>query len=850
MRLSFVHSAPCTLPCILGAAAFLLGAALPVEAAPSAATRASLSATYGKLPLSFEANQGQVDQAVRFLGRGRGYTLFLTPSEAALRLSGPRGGDAVVRLAWAGGNRHPRVMGESPQPTRSNYFLGNDPRQWHTGVPNYARVRYQGIYPGVDLVYRGNQRQLEYDLVVAPRADPGRIRLIVRGADEVALGAQGELVLHTANGELVQHAPEVYQVTGGRRQRVEGHYVLLAAPAGKGGSGRPAPPCQVGFVVGRYDRTRPLIIDPIVVYSSFLGGSGEDFGRSIAVDGVGNAYVTGDTSSTAFPGVSGSSLQPAGGGGIDAFVTKIDALGTAIVYSTFLGGSGDDFGSGIAVDGAGNAYIMGATSSPNLPGVSASSIQPTYGGGVADAFVAKLNPTGTAILYSTYLGGSGQEVSRAIAVDGAGNAYVTGQTTSHTFPGVSGSSIQPAYGGGIVDAFVTKINPAGTGIVYSTFLGGTGGEIGLGIAVDGEGNAYLTGNTDSTTFPGVSGSSIQPANGGGFDAFVTKINPAGTAIVYSTFLGGSGTDEGTGIAVDCAGNAYVTGWTLSTTFPGVSGNSLQPAIGGASDTFVTKINAAGTAIVYSTYLGSAGDEHGQGIAVDGAGNAYVTGYTDSRNFPGVSGSSIQPAIGGNLDAFVTKIDATGTAIRFSTYLGGSGYDYGNAIAVDGSSNVYVTGMTDSPTLPGASGSPIQPANGGGTDAFVIKIGEAGRAFFTVSPCRMVDTRNAAGPLGGPALQPGAVRTFLLTGFCGVPSSAKALAVNVTVTQPTAGGDLRLLPSDLCNLPLVSTIHYAPGQTRANNAVVALASDGSGGVKVVTDSAGSVHLILDVVGYFE
>jgi hypothetical protein len=846
MRLSFPRRAPSTLFCLLGAAAILLGAASPVEAAPGAATRASLSVTHGQLPLSFEANQGQVDQAVQFLSRGQGYALFLIPSEAVLRLSSPGGGDAVVRLAWAGGNRSPRVRGERLQPTRSNYFLGNDPSKWHAGVPNYAQVRYEGIYPGVDLVYRGNQRQLEYDFVVAPRADPGRIRLIVRGADEVALGAEGELVLHTANGNLVQHAPEVYQVTGGRRQRVEGHYVLLPAPAGKGESGRP----QVGFAVGRYDRTRPLIIDPILAYSSFLGGTGGDFGRSIAVDGAGNAYVTGDTSSTAFPGVSGSSIQPATGGGRDAFVTKINALGTAIVYSTFLGGSGDDFGFGIAVDGAGNAYITGTTSSHTFPGVSSSSIQPAYGGGVGDAFVTKIDATGTAILYSTFLGGSGQEIGQAIAVDGAGNAYVTGETNSPSFPGVSAGSIQPTYGGGGSDAFVTKINPNGTAIVYSTFLGGSGNDNSFGIAVDSRGNAYLTGNTDSTTFPGVSGSSIQPANGGGSDAFVTKINPAGTAIVYSTFLGGTNVDEGDSIALDCAGNAYVTGFTLSTTFPGVNGSSIQPAIGGAADAFVTKVNAAGTAIVYSTYLGGAGNEHGAGIAVDGSGNAYVSGYTDSTTFPGVSGSSIQPANGGGIDAFVTKIGASGTAIRFSTFLGGSGNDYGAGIAVDGRSDVYVTGFTDSTTFPGVSGSSIQPASGGGSDAFVIKIGEAGSAFFAVSPCRMVDTRNTAGPLGGPALQPGSVRTFLLTGLCGVPSSAKALAVNVTVTQPTAAGDLRLLPNDLCSLPLVSTINYAPGQTRANNAVAALASDGSGGLKVVTDSAGSVHFILDVMGYFQ
>ena len=694
----------------------------------------------------------------------------------------------------------------------------------------------------MDLVYRGSQRQLEYDFIIAPQADPGRIRLAFHGAEAVTLGGHGELILHTAHGDLVQHPPVVYQEAAGRRELVEGRYVLL--------SGRRRVAHQVGFAVNRYDRRRPLIIDPVLKYSTFLGGGpGHDLGYDIAVDGTGNAYVTGETSSATFPGVNGSSIQPTNSGGYDAFVTKLNPKGTAILYSTFLGGSSVDVGRSITVDGAGNAYITGSTDSTTFPGVTGTSLQPVYGG-LGDAFVTKLNPTGTAILYSTFLGGSGGEDGLSIAVDGAGNAYVTGETSSTTFPGVSGSSIQPFHAGPSFDAFVAKLNPTGTVILYSTFLGGSGDELAYGIAVDGENNAYVTGATTSTIFPGAISSSIQPANAGGYDAFVTKINPAGTAILYSTFLGGSGGEDSYGIAVDSGGNAYVAGRTSSITFPGVNGSSIQPTNAGGYDAFVTKINPTGTAILFSTFLGGSGEDWVNCITVDGAMNAYVAGRTSSTTFPGVNGSSIQPANAGGHDAFVTKIKPAGTAILFSTFLGGSGVsEWAYGIAADAMGNIYVTGQTTSGTFPGVNGNSILPNNFDFDSGFVTKLG-SGLEFYTVTPCRMVDTRNAAGPLGGPALQAGATRIFVVASVCSVPSAAKALSVNVTVAQPAAAGDLRLLPGNLPTLPLVSSISFAAGQVRANNAVVLLASDGSGSIQVKTDSAGSVHFILDVNGYFE
>ncbi len=808
---------------LLGAAIFLIASiagAFPVAAAPDAASRAAISKLYGGLPLSFEANRGQADKKVRFLCRGQRYTLFLTDTEAVLRLAGGRHEEAaVVRMQLIGSHRRARPAGESPLPGTSNYFLGDRPREWRTGIPSYDRVRYENVYPGVDLVYRGNQRQLEYDFLIAPHADPKRIRLAFHGADTITINPQGELILHTKHGDVVQHAPEIYQEVEGTRQRVDGRYVLLDRPN------------HVGFALGRYDRSLPLVIDPVLVYSKFLSGSDADFGFGIASDSAGNAYVTGFTSSTNFTGVSGGSIQPTNGGGYDVFVTKINGAG-ATVYSTYLGGSEQDEGFAIAVDSAGNAYVSGITESSTFPGVNSGSIQPAKGGGV-DAFVTKINAAGTAIVYSTFLGSDGYDQSTGIAVDSGGNAYVTGGTTSITFPGINASSPQPVNAGGL-DAFVTKINAAGTAIVYSTLLGGPNEDRSYGIAVSGTGDAYVTGEAISILFPGVNSGSIQPTHGGGLsDAFVTRINPAGTAIVYSTFLGGGGDDRGTGIAVDGAGNAYVTGAASSTMFPGVGSGSLQPTnAGGQSDAFVTKINPAGTAIVYSTFLGGIAQDYPSGIAVAGGGNAYVVGITSSAVFPGVNSGSIQPNFGGSSDAFVTKINATGTAIVYSTFWGSSGSDFGTAIAVDGSGNAYFAGY-------------YQPF-----DAYVTKIGEPPPLdLYALTPCRMIDTRNADGPLGGPALPPGALRTFGVTGVCGVPVSAKALSINVTIVQPAAAGFLTLVPGD-ASLPAVSTINFAAGQLRSNNAIVPLALDGSGGLKVKNGSTGSVHFILDVNGYFQ
>jgi uncharacterized protein (TIGR03437 family) len=653
--------------------------------------------------LSFEANQGQVDSEVKFLSRGRGYTLFLTGTEAVLALNQPQrtprtrresfmpssapsaSSTVQLRLRLLGANPQPEVRGLDELPGKSNYFIGSDPAKWRTNVPTYAKVEYRDVYPGVSLVHYGNQQQLEYDFVVSPGADPGAIEFEAEGAERIEIDDAGDLVMHVPGGQVRQHKPIVYQQIAGRRLDIPGRFVLRDS-AFRDLSRRSRDPHshRVGFEIGSYDRGEPLVVDPVLVYSTFLGGSACDncgaFG--IAVDSYGNAYVTGKTTATDLATV--SPLQRASGGGFDVFVAKLNATGSALVYSTYLGGNGDDRAGGIAVDSFGNAYVTGTTGSTNFP--TASPLQATYGGG-GDAFVAKLNAAGSALVYSTYLGGYGSDQGFGIAVDSFGNAYVTG-ITSGNFP--TASPFQASHGGGGPETFVAKLNAAGSALVYSTYLGGSGEDYGDGIAVDSSGNAYVTGWTNSTNFP--TANALQAAFGGvsstGYpygDAFVSKLNQAGSALVYSTYLGGSGGDEGHSIAVDSAGSAYVTGWTNSTNFPTAS--PLQPTYRGSwSNAFVAKLNAAGSALVYSTYLGGDGNDTGFGIAVDSSGNAYVTGQTYSPDFP-KAGSLVLSGYNG---AFITKLNATGAKLVYSDVFGNIGIGYG--IAVDPSANAYVTGI--------------------------------------------------------------------------------------------------------------------------------------------------------------
>jgi uncharacterized repeat protein (TIGR01451 family) len=669
------------------------------------------------LPLSFEP----ADPANRFLVRGRGYHLLLTPSEATIALNNHTG-EKLLRMKLAGANLSASAVAFDPLPGKRNYFLGNDPAKWRIDVPTYSRVRYDEVYPGISLVYYGRQDRLEYDFEIAPGGKPHAIRLAFNHELRPHIVANGDLILRFAGGEVRELAPVVYQEIAGVRKPVAGRYVLTGKR-------------EISFEVGPYDKTRSLVIDPTLVYSTYLGGSGDDLGSSIAVDSSNNVYVAGTTSSTNFPTHGPAFSNNAGLS--DIFVTKIDASGGNIVYSTYIGGSGLDRGDGIAVDTSGNAYVVGRvdSSSTDFP-TTAGAFATTYRGGDFDGVVFKLNAQGNALVYSTFLGGEANDSTEGVAVDSSGNAYVTGGTKSIGFPVTSGG-VQ-GFLAGDTDAYLTKINPTGTALLYSTMLGGTGTDRGSGVAIDSSGNAYIAGFTSSQDFPTVN--AFQNFPGGSFDAFVAKINTNASGVaslVFCSYLGGIADDKAYGIAIDSsASDVFVTGQTSSNNFPLL--NPAQPAFGGSFDAFIAKISSAGTK-VYATYLGGSGDDRGTGIAVNSSGEVYVTGFTSSTNFPTVS--PLQIASGGGFDAFVAKLNSAGSTFLYSTYFGGSANESTvstvtstNPITLDSSSNAYVTGYTSSTNFPTAA--PLQAAKSGGQDAFVAKISDVTPAAdysISVSP---------------------------------------------------------------------------------------------------------------------
>ncbi|MGD0921747.1 MAG: SBBP repeat-containing protein, partial [Terriglobia bacterium] len=593
--------------------------------------------------------------------------------------------------------------------------------------------RYRGVYRGIDLVYYGRQGQLEYDFIVAPGAEARAIGLEIVGAEGVGrwplrIDPKGDLVIATDGGDVRFHQPKAYQTEGGLRRPVGARYVLR----GKG---------AVGLEVAAYDRRRPLIIDPVLSYSTYLGGTGGDVAYGIAVDASKYAYITGITNSSNFPILGGA--QPSNSGSGDAFVVKLNTTGNALVYSTYLGGSGADTAFGIAV-AAGDAYVTGKTTSADFPttsvlhGAPVDAFQLTYGGGDSDAFITHLNSSGNALVYSSYLGGRAADQANAIAVDSSGNAYLTGATQSPDFPLVN--ALQPTNGGGS-DVFVTKVNFSGTALVYSTYLGGAQADTGQAIKVDSSGNAYVTGYTFSSDFP--TQNPYQGSTTGPPDAFVAELNPDGSALVFSTYLGGSGDDRGLGIALDTSGGVYITGYTYSTTDFPTTVAAFQSVNRGDRDAFISKLSPAGSNLVYSTLLGGAGADQANGIAVDSSGNAFVTGFTQSSDFPtytpvqavlGISGGSF---CGANpcADAFVTQINSSGGALNYSTYLGGSGPDYGQAIALasSGVPYVYVTGLTVSDNFPAIAGAYQASLAGVAGNTFVAMIDPASGPGIAIVP---------------------------------------------------------------------------------------------------------------------
>lgn len=656
----------------------------------------------GKLPLNFEPNLGQVDPTVKFLARGSEYEFFLTSTEALLRTANQRpkpdctrdttGRDGeikpevnkaqtgatkaastsqdILRIKLVGGNTAPLISGLDELPGKTNYLIGRNPEKWHTNVPAFSSVLYQDVYPGINQVYYGDRQKIEYDFIVSPGANPKIIKLAFTGMQNLRIDAQGNLVLKTAGGEIRQHKPVIYQEIDHIKHLISGHYVLK----GKG---------QVGFEIGDYDLKEPLIIDPTISYSTYVGGSGFDEINSIAVDVDSNIYVTGSTTSSEY-----SSL-----GNSNAFIMKLNATGDQRIYLTIIGGSGDERGLSLALDGSDNAYVTGITESTDF--ATANPLQPSFGGGSEDSFIAKVDSTGSTLIYSSYLGGSGDDVAKGITVDNAGGAYITGSTDSPEFSSLGGT-----------DVFVAKFNPAGSQRIYFAMLGGNRDDVGSGIAVDGQGNAYITGTTDSTNFTTVH--PLQPESGDFNDAFIAKLNPTGSALIYSTYVGGNGDDKGFGIAVDNSGNAYVVGSTTSAEYSPVGG----------SDVFVLRLNAAGDQRLSFATIGGSGNDVGYAIAIDADRNIYLSGSTESTNF--VTASPLQANFGGgSQDAFVAKMDPSGATLLYSSFLGGSGNEAGLGLATDANKSIYIAGSTNSIDLPLVS--QIQSANGGGGDAFIAKI---------------------------------------------------------------------------------------------------------------------------------
>jgi len=728
--------------------------ALPGKTGPAPAARAEIVKTYGQLPLSFEANQGQSDPQVKFLSRGQGYTLFLTsqeavlslhrdsaqPDPAALRAAAFEPGNrnsAVLRMKLIGADASAKLAGGDQQEGTTNYFIGNDPSQWRTNVPNYSNVRYRDAYPGIDLVYYGNQQQLEYDFVVSPGADPQAIRLSLttqstsasRSASPLKIAADGDLLVPTVHGEVRFHKPVVYQPDGSVRGHAAGAPSTTAS-AGNSVEGRWVlqGEHEVGFEIASYDTARPLVIDPALSYSTYIGGSNTDGAYGVAVDSSGNAYVAGFTNSPNFPTL--NPYQASDAGGVDSFVLKLNPTGTAIVYSTYLGGSLTEYPFGIAVDSSGAAYVVGNTSSANFP-VTSGAFQTTCRSCPAhpDVFLTKLSPAGNALAYSTFFGGSGDDRSFGITLDSSNDAYIVGWTSSSNLP-VTAGSYQQTNKGGTSDAFVAEMNPSGSALVYSTYLGGSAQDVGFGIALDSAGDTFVTGYSYSLDFP-VTPGAFQTSTTADGAAWVTELNPGATALVYSTYLGGTtGTSAGNSIKVDASGNAYVTGYTCASDFP-ITPGVFQPKFGGdctpaGGDGFVSAVNPTGSALVFSSYLGGNRDDVGFSLGLDASNNVYITGRSSSTNYPTTPGA-FQPANAGTYDCIFTIVSPDGKSLLYSTYFGGTAVDAAFVMAVDSTGNAYMIGRTYSTNFPVTPGA-FQATQNGVTNAIVFKFSPGDQAW--------------------------------------------------------------------------------------------------------------------------
>jgi hypothetical protein len=830
--------------------------------------RSRVHASLGALPLAFEANVGQSDPQVKYMARGNGYTLFLTGSDAvfavhsAVPSSAPASATAgkfhlaharqamehraektaAIRMQLVGGNSNAQIAAGSELPGRINYYIGNDRSQWHEGVKQYAAVDYRNVYPGVDLRYHGEQRQLEFDFIVSPEANAAPIDLGFKGASKIATDATGNLILSSSAGDVMLHKPVAYQDVNGQRQLVDAAFRTNARN-------------EVTIALGTYDHSRELVIDPALSYATYLGGASEDEVFGISVDSSNNIFVTGESNSTSgFPGGNVSSSN-----GYDVFVTSVSSAG-ALTYTTFVGGSGNDSGLGIATDSSGAAYVTGITESNNFP-TSSNAPQPQKGdnGGnctnlkksnqpCTDAFAFKLNASGSISGgWCTYVGGINDDDGYAIALDSSGNVWVAGDTFSSSFyPNNHATTVlYPTFNAGVTlsppadDGFVVEVNSAGTAFGFSTYLGGNFSDQANGIVADGSGNIYVTGETASTDFPtagtpykstcGSDGNCNAHAGQVFYDGFVTKIAAGGASLTYSTYIGGSSDDYAFAIALDSAGDTYITGETTqddTATTPAVPYPTTTGAFSttynssATANAFVTELNPAGSALLYSTFLGGSVQDYGGGIAVDSSGDAYVTGTTSSADFP-VTSNAFQSQLNGNgqtgqSDAFVTQVVAGGASLGVSSYLGGSGSENANAsgsvgvVALDGSNNMWLGGSTNSATSNSTTNFPVtsnalESTYGGNPyDGFVAEVSNVGISATTPA-----------------AVNPGSSGTSTVT-----LTSLPGYTLQVTLSCSVTGSG--------SPLPACSASSFSPGQ-------VTPTSSGANSTLTITTTGSSAAL---------
>ncbi len=706
------------------------------------------------VPVIFMRPEGSGD--IQYMAHGLRLRAAFSSEEAVVRANGNE-----VHVRWAGANKNVRIQGRNALRTHVNLLMGRDSRQWRTDVPSYDGVLYRNLYPGIDLTYAAAGEWIKSEYRVQPGASPNQIRVQYSGAAKLFIDGEGNLRI----GDLKEGAPAIYQEGPHAREAVAGRYRMFGDRT-------------VGFEIGAYDATRVLVIDPVISYSTYLAGTGLGAVNGVAVDAGGNLYVTGWTEALNFPIV--GAVQAANQGSVDAFVAKFNPTGTALLYATYIGGNGEDKGAAIAVNSSGQAHVTGSTASANFPLVLP--VRATRGG-TKTVFVLKLNAVGNALLFSTYLGGTAYEVGTAIALDTSSNMYVAGDTQSVNFQ--LKNAFQATNGGGF-DTFVTKLTAAGA-ISFSTYLGGAANEHAGGIAVDSSARVYVAGGTNSTNFP--VGAALQGTNGGSQDAFLTRLTAAGTSISYSTYLGGNGTftaEQANAVAVDSASNAYVTGVTNSSNFP-VTAGAYQTFYNSTQDAFIAKVNSSGSALVYSTFLGGTAFDWANGIAVDASGSVRVAGYTSSGDF--AQFNPVQAFFGGMYDGFASQLNVTGNALLFSTYFGGSGPDTVNAIAMDGSGNMFVGGQSGSVNLPLQS--PIQSANNGGSVGWVARLGVTAPPSQTPSTVSVTPSSGSGNPATFTAQYSDTGGAAALTSVSLLVNTGAAVDIACYVTYTPATNELAL-----------------------------------------------------------